>query len=186
MGMVIAISWDDVRRGLWREISSLQRLWVNAWKSKIQVSFVTPRGVRALEPNLRSCGGLVIPSVCVIDPAAFVQALKADSEATGTVFSFNNPVVGIEADRTSYLVTTDRKTIRAACLINAAGLYADDIASLALHNKKYTIYPLRGSITRFSLPPTKALLGVWSIRRYLVKPQARAYISVPARTDNYS
>jgi glycerol-3-phosphate dehydrogenase len=159
MGMVIAISWDDVRRGLWREISSLQRLWVNAWKSKIQVSFVTPRGVRALEPNLRSCGGLVIPSVCVIDPAAFVQALKADSEATGTVFSFNNPVVGIEADRTSYLVTTDRKTIRAACLINAAGLYADDIASLALHNKKYTIYPLRGEYYEVLSSPNKSPIG---------------------------
>ena len=30
-GMVIAISWEDIRRGLWREVSSLRRLWFNAW-----------------------------------------------------------------------------------------------------------------------------------------------------------
>ena len=157
-GMVIAISWEDVRRGLWREISSLRRLWLNAWKSNIRVSFVTPRGLRSLEPHLRSCGGLVIPSVCVIDPAAFVEALRADAEATGTAFAFKNRVIGIDADSTSHLVTTDRKTIRAACLINAAGLYADDIASLALHNKKYTIYPLRGEYYEV-LEQHKSLIG---------------------------
>ena len=46
-GMVIAISWEDIRRGLWREVSMLRRLWVNAWKAKIPVSVVTPRGLRA-------------------------------------------------------------------------------------------------------------------------------------------
>ena len=55
-GMVIAISWEDVRRGLWREVSMLRRLWVNAWKTNIQMSFVTPRGLRAWEPNLHTCG----------------------------------------------------------------------------------------------------------------------------------
>ena len=29
-GMVIAFSWQDVRRGLWRDVSSLRRLWANA------------------------------------------------------------------------------------------------------------------------------------------------------------
>src|SRR5512141_791780 len=32
-GMVIAISWEDVRRGLWREVSTLRQLLVNAWKT---------------------------------------------------------------------------------------------------------------------------------------------------------
>ena len=35
-GMVIAISWEDVRRGLWRELSMLRRLWANAWKTNIR------------------------------------------------------------------------------------------------------------------------------------------------------
>jgi L-2-hydroxyglutarate oxidase LhgO len=157
--MVIAISWEDVRRGLWREVSTLRRLWVNAWKANIQVSFVTPRGMRAWEPNLHTCGGIVIPSVCVIDPLALVQSLRADSEGTGTTFAFNNRVIGIDADAVAYTVTTDHKRVRAACLINAAGLYADDIASLALHNTKYTIRPLRGEYYEVTSPRTKSLIG---------------------------
>jgi glycerol-3-phosphate dehydrogenase len=158
-GMVIAFSWQDVRRGLWREVATLRRLWANAWKSNIRVSLVTPRRLAAWEPNLRSCAGLVIPSVCVIDAPAFVQALRADAEATGAVFAFNNRVIDIGADSTSYLVTTDRKRIRTTCLINAAGLYADDIASLALHKEKYTLYPLRGEYYEVISPQKGNLVG---------------------------
>ena len=157
-GMVIAISWEDVRRGLWREVSMLRRLWVNAWKTNIRVSFVTPWGLRAWEPNLRSCGGIIIPSVSVIDPLAFVQSLRTDSEATGAEFAFNNRVIGIDEDATAYIVTTDRQRVRAACVINAAGLHADDIAAFALHNKKYTIRPLRGEYYELVTPEKKCLI----------------------------
>ena len=158
-GMVIAISWDDVRRGLWREVSTLRRLWVNAWKTNTRVSFVTPSGLRAWEPNLHACCGIIIPSVSVIDPLAFVQSLRTDSEATGAEFAFNNRVIGIDEDAMSYIVTTDRQRIRAACLLNAAGLYADDVAALALHNKKYTICPLRGEYYELVTPEKKRLIG---------------------------
>lgn len=158
-GMVIAISWEDVRRGLWRKVSMLRRLWVNAWKTNIRVSFVTPSGLRAWEPNLRSCGGIIIPSVSVIDPLAFVQSLRTDSEATGAEFAFNNRVIGIDEDPTAYIVTTDRQRIRATCLINAAGLHADDIAAFVLHNKKYIIRPLRGEYYELVTPEKKGLIG---------------------------
>ncbi len=158
-GMIIAFSWQDIHRGLWRDVSSLRRLWANAWKSDIRVSLLTPRRLAALEPNLRNCAGLIIPSVCVIDSLAFVQTLRADAEAAGAAFAFNNRVMAIEADSTSYLVTTDRNTFRATCLINAAGLYADDIASLALHRKKYTLSPLRGEYYEVTSPEKRSLVG---------------------------
>lgn len=158
-GMVIAISREDIRRGLWREISSLRRLWFNAWKTKTQMRFMTPSGLRAWEPNLQASCGIVIPSVSVIDPHAFVQSLKADSEATGALFAFNNRVIGIDEDTTAYVVTTDRQRIRAACLINAAGLYADDVAVLALRKKTYTIQPLRGEYYEVVSPAKNLLVG---------------------------
>jgi glycerol-3-phosphate dehydrogenase len=143
-GMVIAIARDDIRRGLWREMSMLRRLWINAWKTNIRMSFVTPSGLRAWEPNLRASCGIVIPSVCVIDSLAFVQSLRTDAESTGTEFTFNNRVIGIDKEAATYTITTDRQKIRATCLINAAGLYADDVAALPLSYNKYTIRPLRG------------------------------------------
>lgn len=158
-GMVIAISWEDVRRGLWREVSTLRRLWINAWKTKTRVTFVTPSGLRAWEPSLSACCGIVIPSVSVIDPQVFVQSLRTDSEATGAEFAFNNRVVGIEVDATAYIVTTDRQRIRAACLINAAGLHADEVAALASPKTNYTIYPLRGEYYELVTPEKKSLIG---------------------------
>lgn len=143
-GMVIAIAREDIRRGLWREISMLRRLWMNAWRTNIQMSFVTSSGLRVLEPNIRASCGIVIPSVCVIDPLALVRSLQNDSAANGVEFAFHNRVMAIEDEGPAYLVTTDRQKIRAACLINAAGLHADDIAALALSSKKYSIRPLRG------------------------------------------
>lgn len=157
-GMVIAVAWEDVRRGLWREVSTLRRLCINAWKTSTRMSFMTPSRLRAWEPNLRACCGIVIPSVSVIDPQAFVQSLKTDSEATGAVFAFNNRVIAIEGDATAYLVTTDRQRICAACLINAAGLHADEVAALALHNKNYTIHPLRGEYYELVTPEKKNLI----------------------------
>ncbi len=158
-GMVIAISREDIRRGLWREISTLRRLWFNASRTKTLVRFMTPSGLRAWEPNLQACCGIVIPGVSVIDPLAFVQSLKADSEATGADFAFNNRVIGIEADDTAYLVTTDRQQVRTACLINAAGLHADEVAALAGHNTNYTIHPLRGEYYELVPPNKKRLVG---------------------------
>jgi glycerol-3-phosphate dehydrogenase len=158
-GMVIAISRDDIRRGLWREMSMLRRLWVNAWRSNIRMSFVTPGGLLAWEPNLRACCGIIIPSVCVIDSLAFVQSLKTDAEANGVEFAFNNRVIGIEDEVAAYTITTDRQKIRAACLINAAGLHADDIAALALSFNKYSIRPLRGEYYELVTSSKKRLIG---------------------------
>jgi L-2-hydroxyglutarate oxidase LhgO len=143
-GMLIVVSAEDVRRGLWREMSMLRRLWVNAWRTNTRVRFMTPSAVRAWEPQVRASCGLVIPDVSVIDSRAFVQSLQTDAQAAGAEFAFGHRVLAVEEAGGSYLVSTDRQQIRVACLINAAGLYADEIASLALHHHKYTIRPLRG------------------------------------------
>ena len=158
-GMVIAIAWEDIRRGLWREMSSLRRLWFNAWKTNTRVIFVPSSRLRAWEPNLRACCGIIIPTVSVIDAPAFVQSLRTDAEAKGVEFAFNNHVVGIDADAATYLVTTDRQRVRAACLINAAGLHADEVAALALHARKYTIDPIRGEYYEVVTAEKKSLIG---------------------------
>ena len=158
-GMVVAISRDDIRRGLWREISMLRRLWLNAWRSKIRMSFVTSSRLRAWEPNLRASCGIVIPSVSVIDSVALVQALHNESAADGIRFAFNNRVIGIDDDGASYHVTTDRQHLRVACLINAAGLHADDVAALALSYRKYSIRPIRGEYYEVVTESTKRLIG---------------------------
>ncbi len=158
-GMIIAVSMEDVRRGLWRDISMLWRLWFNAWRTKTRVRFMTPSALRACEPYLHACCGIAIPSVSVIDSHAFVESLKTESEAAGAEFAFNNRVIGVEEAAGLYLISTDRQQIQATCLINAAGLYADDIAALGMSYKKYVISPLRGEYYELVTPEKKRLIG---------------------------
>ena len=119
---------------------------------------MTPSGLHAWEPNLHACCGIIIPSVSVIDSLAFVQSLQADSEATGAEFAFKRRVIGIDEDAHDYIVTTDRQRVRAACVINAAGLHADDVAAFAARNKKYTISPLRGEYYELVAPEKQGLI----------------------------
>ena len=56
-GMIIAVAWEDIRRGLWKEAASLRRLWFNAWKTRTKFTFVTSSGLRTWEPHLRACCG---------------------------------------------------------------------------------------------------------------------------------
>ena len=158
-GMLIVVSMEDVRRGLWRELSMLRRLWVNAWRTNTRVKFMTPSAVRAWEPHVRASCGIAILDVSVIDSQAFVQSLKTESEAAGAEFAFGNRVIAIDEVNGSYLVSTDRQQIRIACLINAAGLYADEIASLALRTNQYTIHPLRGEYYEVVTPEKRGLVG---------------------------
>ncbi|MDF0676877.1 MAG: FAD-dependent oxidoreductase [Nitrospira sp.] len=158
-GMIIAVSMEDVRRGLWRDISMLRRLWFNAWRTKTRVRFMTPSGLRACEPHLHACCGIVIPSVSVIDSQAFVQSLKTESEAGGAEFAFNNRVIGVEEAAGSYLISTDRQRIRTTCLINAAGLYADEVAALSMSHKEYVISPVRGEYYELITPEKRSLIG---------------------------
>jgi L-2-hydroxyglutarate oxidase LhgO len=158
-GMVIAISWEDVRQGLWRETSSLWRLWRNARQARIRTSVLSPSGLRRWEPNLRAACGISIPSVAVIDSTAFVQTLRAEAEAAGVQFAFDNRVIDIESDSGFYRVTTSQQGLHATCLINAAGLYADEVASLAIPQKPYALAPLRGEYYEIVTASTKRLIG---------------------------
>jgi L-2-hydroxyglutarate oxidase LhgO len=158
-GMIIAIAQEDIRRGLWRDIAMLRRLWFNAWRTNTRVTFMTPSALRRCEPHLHACCGIAIPSVSVIDSQAFVQALRADAESAGAQFAFDNQVIGIEEGAGSYLVSTDRQRIRTACLINAAGLFADEVAARAMLTSKYTISPLRGEYYELADPNKAGLIG---------------------------
>jgi glycerol-3-phosphate dehydrogenase len=95
----------------------------------------------------------------VIDSHALVHSLRTDAEANGVEFAFNNKVVGIDSGTTGYLLTSDRQKLFAACLINAAGVYADEVAALALRTNKYTIHPVRGEYYEIVTQEKKNLLG---------------------------
>jgi L-2-hydroxyglutarate oxidase LhgO len=68
-------------------------------------------------------------------------------------------VTHIEPDSDAYRIATSRQELRASCLINAAGLHADEVASMVLPSARYALAPLRGEYYEITTEPTKRLIG---------------------------
>lgn len=147
-GMLIAVSAEALKQGLWREGKTLYELVSRGRKQNVEFKFLTSRGVAKLEPNIKAAAGIFIPSVCVVDPLVFTNSLCFDARMRGAKFYFGREVKSIGVGRESYDILTARadgipEKFSSRVLINSAGLYSGDIAWLAGIND-YRIYPWRG------------------------------------------
>lgn len=141
-GMLIALSGESFGGAL-AEIPSLVNMARRGLSGDLKVKFMTSSGVRKLEPNLKSWGGIFIPEVRVIDPVQFVGALYRDACQNGVDFYFNFGVEKIIISDELYFVRSDLGEVQGEVLINAAGLYADDVSAMVSIGG-YKLYPWRG------------------------------------------
>jgi glycerol-3-phosphate dehydrogenase len=142
-GMIVAVSQEALRQGLWREAHSLIRLINKGRTQKIKFEYLTGRGLRAYEPRLSALGGIFIPSVWVIDFVKYVQSLKEDALRNGVQFLFHSSVASIEQKDRRFYISAGANVIAADAVINSAGLSADEVAHMAGFSQ-YKIFPWRG------------------------------------------
>jgi L-2-hydroxyglutarate oxidase LhgO len=123
--IVVATSADEVPR--------LEALADNARDSGATVERIDAARARALEPNVTCVAALSSPSTGIVDSHAFVASLAAEARAHDGVVAAGRTVTS--ASRTDRWVlqcdgVAGREEIRAALVVNAAGLYADVVAKL--------------------------------------------------------
>ena len=95
-----------------------------------------------LTPEVK--GGLYIPRESIIDPFLFCIALAENAADNGVHFMLATKVIGIEQkDGAVTTVKTDKGDIECKYVINAAGLYCDEVASFVGKNT-YTVTPRKG------------------------------------------
>ena len=95
------------------------------------------------EPHVQGVGALFSPNTGVIDAEMLVKALLRTAEAAGVMFLPATRLAGAKPSNGGIALETDRETIRANQVVNAAGLYADDVSAM-LGGERFTIYPCRG------------------------------------------
>lgn len=143
-GMLIAISGKSILEGLWKEWRSLWHLLKNGWEQKINFELLPSGAIKELEPNINAVGGIFLPDICVIDPLQFTQCLRKEAEKNGTRFFFNEKATDfLNISNNKCLVFTADNCYTTDAVINAAGLYAGEIAKKAGFDN-YKIYPWRG------------------------------------------
>ncbi len=135
--------------------------------------------IRREEPNLSEAitAALYAPTVGVVNPYDVCFALIENACANGLELSLEEPVTGITPRPDGLRVATVKRQLGTRFVINAAGLFADDIAAMAgagafrLRARKGEEYlldkRLKGFVTRIIFPcPTPASKGILVIPTY--------------------
>ena len=100
--------------------------------------------IEAREPSIRAVAALHSPDTGIVDAEALVKALLRRAEAEGAIFLPGTRLEGADAAASGGVaVRTGRETIVARQVVNAAGLYCDEVSAL-LGGEPFTIYPVRG------------------------------------------
>jgi glycerol-3-phosphate dehydrogenase len=137
------------------EIGELQKLEANGRANGVEgLRMVDRERIRELEPHVAAIAALEVPSTGIVLAEDLVKAYARIAVEQGASILNDARVVRLEPRGDSVEVTVEvgdpsepdrltRETIEARCVINAAGLYSDEVAAL-LGDTSYKIYPVRG------------------------------------------
>ena len=113
---------------------------------------------RALEPALECVAALLSPSTGIVDSHALMLALQGDLEHAGGMVALNSPVAKAECGPDAIEIeAADGTQLCARTVVNAAGLYADDVSAM-LGGERFTIYPCRGEYAEL-VPAKRSLVN---------------------------
>jgi glycerol-3-phosphate dehydrogenase len=112
---------------------------------------ISPVEIRAREPFIKGVAALDVPSTGIVSAEELVHAYARVATNQGANIVTRAQVVSLEPSGDTIRVglrigdeeDSQRETIEAKCVINAAGLFADEVAAL-LGNHSWRIYPVRG------------------------------------------
>jgi L-2-hydroxyglutarate oxidase LhgO len=109
----------------------------------VRVDAVDGAFIAAREPHVAAVAALWSPNTGWLDADAYVRALAAELARRDGVLLVGTPLIAIEARTHGLTVVTPSERIDAEAVVNAAGLYADDVSAMA-GGERFTIYPCRG------------------------------------------
>ena len=142
----LLVAWTEEQKHI---LPSLQE---RAFKNGVtDVRILSPEEVYQLEPRLHpgAWGGLFVPGESILCPFTLSIAFATQAVINGVDLRLNFPVTKVQAavDGT-HVVGGPNGQVRARYLVNAAGLYSDEIDRMLGH-ADFTVTPRRGELIVF-------------------------------------
>ena len=115
------------------------------------LTIVGPKEIQAREPHVRGTAALDVPSTGILSAEDLVRTHARLAVEKGANIVTHAKVVALTPTPGAVRVDLEigdegdvqKESIEARCVVNAAGLFADEIAAM-LGNKSWRIYPVRG------------------------------------------
>jgi len=136
-------------------IPELEKLAENGQANCVEgLHLVGPERIRQREPHIRAAAALDVPSTAIVSAEELVKTFARLAVDRGAHILTNARVLGlgprgdciaveIEVGDQENRESLTREIVEANCVVNSAGLYADEVAAM-LGNHSYRIYPVRG------------------------------------------
>ncbi|RHV62794.1 FAD/NAD(P)-binding oxidoreductase [Clostridium sp. OM02-18AC] len=117
---------------------ALEALYEKGVKNGVKgMSIISGDEVRKREPNIEDTvvAALDVPSGGIVCPFGLTIALSENACDNGVEFQFLTEVETIEKEAEGYVLKTSKGEIHTACVVNAAGVYSDQIHNFVSEKK---------------------------------------------------
>jgi L-2-hydroxyglutarate oxidase LhgO len=126
------------------ELTALESVRTNAAANGVALQPVDSSFIAGREPHIAAVAGLWSPDTGWVEAEALVRSLEREVVRLEGALLPGTAVVGIEpGSGGTLIVETPRERFEADCVVNAAGLYADEVSAMA-GGERFTIHPCRG------------------------------------------
>lgn len=126
------------------EVAALERLKAAAEANGVaDLRIVGEAELRRREPHIRAVAAMWSPATGRVEAEALVGALRRVAASRDAILLCGTSLLAGEPTHDGFELRTERETIVSRTVVNAGGLYADDV-SRTLGGEAFRIYPVRG------------------------------------------
>lgn len=153
-------------------------IWRKYHDGVTDTHFLTRRKILKAEPTFdrRIRFGVYNHSAGVVCPYGLTIAYAENAVENGAEAYLNTAVLSIDTDDNGAItaVNTNRGTIKPKIVVNAAGVFADDIAEMA-NDRFYSIHPRRGTNSIQDRKSAKIIDTIASVQHINLKQQSKSH-----------
>jgi L-2-hydroxyglutarate oxidase LhgO len=142
------------------EIPTLEQLLAKGAVNGVPgLTMVDQQFIRDREPNIRAVAAIWSPTTGIVEAEALIRTLARLCAEHDAFVLTGTPLTAADARADGIELRTSAETIFARSVINAAGLFADEV-SAQLGGQPFTIYPCRGEYAELTLSKRSLVNGL--------------------------